>query len=93
MIAPALLQGRDRYERVMDGWVDNTHEDAFTTQILLRDDDRGRAFGRHAAVADLSHPGGALRSVGGALDPAIPAGVEAGGDADGGQPEPPRWPS
>ena len=69
MIAPALLQGRDRYERVMDGWVDNTHEDAFTHTVQLRDDDRGRAFGRHAAVADLSHPRGAL-PVGGALDPA-----------------------
>ena len=40
MIRPALLEGRDRYERVMDGWVDNTHEDAFTLAVTLRDDDR-----------------------------------------------------
>ncbi len=40
MIEPALLRGRDRYERVMDGWVDNTHDDAFTHTVRLHDDDR-----------------------------------------------------
>lgn len=40
MIAPALLQGRDRYERVMEGWTDNTHADAFTHTVRLGDDDR-----------------------------------------------------
>ena len=40
MIAPALLQSRDRYERVMEGWVDNTHPDAFTHTVRLGDDDR-----------------------------------------------------
>ena len=34
LIAPALLQGRDRYERVMEGWVDNTHADAFTHTVV-----------------------------------------------------------
>ena len=40
MIAPAVLRGRDRYERVMDGWTDNTHADAFTHTVRLGDDDR-----------------------------------------------------
>ena len=40
MITPALLQGRDSYERVMEGWVDNTHPDAFTHTVVLRDDDQ-----------------------------------------------------
>ncbi len=40
MIVPALLQGRDRYERVMEGWTDNTHPDAFTHTVRLGDDDR-----------------------------------------------------
>jgi hypothetical protein len=40
VIAPSLLRGRDRYERVMDGRVDNTHDDAFTHTVRLRDDDR-----------------------------------------------------
>jgi len=34
-----FLDGRDRYERVMEGWVDNTHEDAFTHTVQLRDED------------------------------------------------------
>jgi hypothetical protein len=40
MPAPSLLAGRDRYERVMHGWVDNTHADAFTHTVRLTDDDR-----------------------------------------------------
>jgi hypothetical protein len=40
MPAPAVLAGRERYERVMQGWVDNTHADAFTHTVRLTDDDR-----------------------------------------------------
>ena len=40
VIDPPLLRGRDRYERVMEGWTDNTHPDAFTHTVRLRDDDR-----------------------------------------------------
>jgi hypothetical protein len=40
MPAPAVLAGRERYERVMHGWVDNTHVDAFTHTVRLTDDDR-----------------------------------------------------
>lgn len=40
MIAPALLAGRDRYERVMDGWTDNTHPDAFTHVVRIAEPDR-----------------------------------------------------
>jgi DUF2889 family protein len=39
MRRPALLSGRDRYERVMHGWVDNSHDDAFTHTVRLADDD------------------------------------------------------
>jgi hypothetical protein len=39
MIASPFLVGRDRYERVMEGWVDNTHEDAFTHTVRITDDD------------------------------------------------------
>lgn len=41
MIGSPFLEGRDRYERVMEGWVDNTHEDAFTHTVQLVDEDRG----------------------------------------------------
>jgi hypothetical protein len=39
MITSAFLEGRDRYERVMEGWVDNTHADAFTHTARVTDDD------------------------------------------------------
>lgn len=40
IVRPALLEHRDRYERVMDGWVDNTHEDALTHTVRITDPDR-----------------------------------------------------
>src|SRR5437764_1101807 len=40
MITSAFLVGRDRYERAMEGWVDNTHDDAFTHTVAISDDDR-----------------------------------------------------
>jgi hypothetical protein len=39
-VRPALLEHRERYERVMDGWVDNTHADALTHTVRLVDSDR-----------------------------------------------------
>ena len=39
MITTPYLDGRDRYERSMEGWVDNTHDDAFTHSVRLTDDD------------------------------------------------------
>lgn len=38
-LRPPRLEGRARYERVMDGWVDNTHEDALTHTVRLADPD------------------------------------------------------
>ena len=37
MIAPALLANRERYERTMEGWCDNTDEDVFTHTVRLED--------------------------------------------------------
>src|SRR5262249_8203385 len=39
VITSPYLAGRDRYERVTEGWGDNTHEDAFTYTVRLADDD------------------------------------------------------
>ena len=39
MITSPFLVGRDRYERVVEGCVDNTHEDAFTHTVRITDDD------------------------------------------------------
>jgi hypothetical protein len=41
VITSPYLAGRDRYERSMEGWVDNTHDDAFTHTVRLADDDAG----------------------------------------------------
>jgi hypothetical protein len=39
VITSPYLDDRDRYERSMEGWVDNTHDDAFTHSVRLTDDD------------------------------------------------------
>lgn len=74
MIAPALLRGRDRYERVMEGWTDNTHADALTHTVQLRDPDRAVEL---AAVCTIS-PEYAIREargrvLGGAVDLGVAA--------------------
>jgi len=74
MITSPHLAGRDRYERSMEGWVDNTHEDAFTHTVRLTDDDAGVEL---AAVCTPS-PGyevreAAARALAGAVDPAAAA--------------------
>ena len=78
MIAPALLAQRDRYERVMDGWVDNTHEDAFTHTVTLRDDDRAIEL----SVVALPSPTYAIREarltpLGGRIAPSVVSGFTA----------------
>lgn len=41
MIGSPFLDGRDRYERVIDGRIDCTHDDAFTHTVRIADPDRG----------------------------------------------------
>ena len=72
------LQGRSRYERAMGGWVDNTHADAFTLTVQIRDDDLGVEV---SAVATPS-PGYEIREARarilcGPADPQILAGFGA----------------
>jgi DUF2889 family protein len=40
MIEPAVLRGRDRYERVVIGRVDNTHDDALTHTVHMDEPER-----------------------------------------------------
>jgi Protein of unknown function (DUF2889) len=75
MQPPALLGGRDRYERVMHGWVDNTHDDAFTHTVRLTDDDRAL----EVAVVALPSPTYAIRHarltpLAGSIAPAVAEG-------------------
>ena len=69
---PPLLAGRDRYERVMEGWVDNTHDDALTHTVRLADPDRAV----EVAVVASPSPAYAIRearcrAVAGELDDAV----------------------
>ena len=38
-LSPRLLRDRDRWERVIDGRVDNTHDDAFTHTVTITEPD------------------------------------------------------
>lgn len=73
MTAPALLAGRDRYERVMEGWTDDVHrDDALAHTVRLRDPERAVEL---SAVCTVS-PEYAIREararvLGGAVDPAV----------------------
>jgi hypothetical protein len=39
-LRPRVLDGRDRYERRMEGWTDNLHPEALTHTVRLGDEDR-----------------------------------------------------
>jgi hypothetical protein len=74
VITSPYLAGRDRYERSMEGWVDNTHEDAFTHTVRLTDADADVEL-----EAVCTPPPGyevreaAARALAGAVDPAAAA--------------------
>ncbi len=80
-IGSRFLAGRDRYERIMEGWVDNSHELAFTHTVRLTDSDGSVEL---SAVCTPS-PGyevqeARARIVSGPADPAIlPALVDLAG--------------
>ena len=72
MVGSPYLSGRDRYERVMDGWVDNTHDETFTHTVRLTDDD----FGVEVRAVCTPSPRYEVREasaqiLAGAADPAI----------------------
>jgi hypothetical protein len=78
MIDSPYLAGRDRYERAMEGWVDNTHPDAFTHTVRLSDAD---ASVEVAAVCTPS-PGYEVRDarariLGGDADPGLASAFES----------------
>jgi hypothetical protein len=71
-----LLEGRARWERVTEGWIDNTHEDAFTHTVRIVEPDAGVEV---IAVA-LPSPTYEIReararALSGHVDPAALAGV------------------
>lgn len=64
----------DRYERVVEGWIDNSHHDAFTLTARLRDDD----LGVEVSVVATPSPGYEIREARGqVLAGALDAGLVA----------------
>jgi hypothetical protein len=75
MLSPALLAGRDRYERSMQGRIDSLHDDALTHTVRLADDDRAL----EAVVVALPPPAYEIRearliSLGGSVAPSVVSG-------------------
>jgi len=74
VIGSPLLDGRDRYERVMDGWVDNTHDTAFTHTVRLTDPDRSVEVTAVCTPSpDYEVREASVRVLSGAVDPGIAA--------------------
>jgi hypothetical protein len=76
VIAPTVLGGATRYERVMEGWTDNTHVDAFTHTVRIAEPARTVEL----RVVALPSPEygireASARAVAGAVDPAAIAAV------------------
>lgn len=74
MIGSPFLAGRDRYERVVEGWVDSGHDDTFTHTVQISDPDGGV----EVSLVCTPSPGykitaASARARGGAVDPAIAA--------------------
>lgn len=78
MLEPALLRGRERYERTVHAWSDNTHDDAFTHTVRIAEPERAieltlvatpsPAYGIRAARC---------RALEGDVEPAVGAGLGA----------------
>ncbi len=81
MITSPYLVGRTRYERITDGWVDNTSDDAFTHTVRITDDD----FGIELCAVCTPPPGYEVREARGRIlaGPADPAIVVALGRLSG----------
>lgn len=74
MIGSPFLAGRDRYERVMEGWVDSGHDETFTHTVQITDPDGGV----EVSLVCTPSPGYEVRAAGarvrsGAADPGIAA--------------------
>jgi hypothetical protein len=58
ILQPVVLRGRPRYERVMEGWIDDADGEAFTHTVRLHDPDRAL----EVAVVALPSPAYTIRA-------------------------------
>jgi len=71
-VGSPYLEGRDRYERLMEGWVEASGDDAFTLTARLLDDDRGVEVVVTATPSpDYEIREARCRALAGAVDPSI----------------------
>lgn len=71
------LDGRDRWQRVTEGWVDNTHPDTFTHTVRIVEPDAGVEVSAVATPSPTYEIVEAhARAVSGQLDPSVLAGLE-----------------
>jgi hypothetical protein len=78
MLEPAVLRARDRYERLIHGWVDNTHDDAFTHTVRISDPERAVELEIVATPSpDYTVRAARCRALEGDVDPAVGARVGA----------------
>jgi len=78
VLSPGVLRGRARYERAMEGWTDNTHDDALTHTVVLSDDDRAVELSAVAVPSPAYEIREArCRVLGGAVDRRVADGVAA----------------
>ena len=76
MIEPALLRGRERYERVTTGRVDNTDDDTFTHTVRLEDPARSVEVEVVATPSpDYAIRAARCRALRGAIAPCVTDGV------------------
>src|SRR2546428_13022752 len=78
MIEVPRLRDRDRWERVVDGWTDNTHDDAVTHTVRIAEPDRTVEVSAAALPSPRDESVQARgRGVAGQGDPPVLAGVHA----------------
>jgi hypothetical protein len=72
VIHSPFLDGRDRYERVMDGWVDSTDREAFTHTVRITDPNAGVEVSLVCTPSpEYEVRGASARGLSGSVDPAI----------------------
>jgi hypothetical protein len=77
-IRSQFLAGRDRYERVIEGHVDNTHDEAFTHTVRITDNDAGVELEALCTPSpDYEVRAARARVLAGTLDPGVADAVAA----------------
>ena len=76
VLDPGVLRHRDRYERITEGFTDNTHEEAFTHTVRVTEPDRAVEISVVASPSpDYAILDARARALAGDVDPTVVAAV------------------